>query len=483
MLFNSIEFVVFFIITTSLFFVLPHKFRWVLLLIASSIFYMYFSPVYILILYFIIVMDYYAGLWMERLEGSKRKALFVSCVVIHVLILAFFKYFNFALENVNFLFNQSYPLLSIILPIGLSFHTFQALSYLIEVYRGNHPTEKHMGIYGVYILFYPQIVAGPIERPQNLIHQFYQKTEFNYDNVIIGLRLMLWGLIKKVVVADRLTLFSDPVFNAPDQYPATTLLMATVFFAFQIFCDFSGYTDIARGAAKVMGYELMLNFNYPYHSRSISEFWRRWHISLSTWFKDYVYKPLGGSRVNKQRAFLNLLVVFLLSGLWHGAAWTYVIWGLLNGVYLIAAGITKDYRERFNVLIGLSKFKRLDKLLDITLVFTLIGFSWIFFRANSLQDALLIINKIGTIPADIMQLAQTRDLAFLNLPGGLPRTMICILLIAFLEVSRAIDVKYDLLNNFKQLPTAFRWSTYFAGVMLIVLIGSFHNNSFIYFQF
>ena len=483
MLFNSIEFVVFFVITTALFYVLPHKYRWLLLLISSCVFYMYYSPAFILILLFIILVDYYAGIGMERLTGGRRKTVFILSISVHLLLLGFFKYLNFTIGNINYLFNQSYPLLEILLPIGLSFHTFQAMSYLIEVYQKNQKAERHMGIYGLYILFYPQIVAGPIERPQNLLHQFYRKSVFNYENVVFGLRLMLWGLIKKIVIADRLTLFSDPVFTNFDNYPAITILLGVVFFSFQIFCDFSGYSDIARGAAKVMGYDLMINFNYPYHSRTISEFWARWHISLSTWFRDYIYKPLGGNRVNKLRFFLNILIVFLVSGLWHGAAWTFVVWGLLNGVYLISAAVTRSIREKFLAGIGLTKFSAFNRSLDIFLVFTLITFSWIFFRADSINHAMSILTKLSNLPSDISILLKNRGIEFLNLPGGMPRTAVCILLIAFLEVSRHIDVRYNLSVSFKRLPALFRWSLYFSGVFMIVFLGAFHNNSFIYFQF
>jgi alginate O-acetyltransferase complex protein AlgI len=483
MLFNSIEFVIFFIVTTALFFALSHKYRWILLLIASCFFYMYYSPAFILILFFIIGVDFYAGILMERLTDSRRKVVFVSAILTHVLLLGFFKYFNFTIGNVNYLFNQSFPFLEIALPIGLSFHTFQAMSYLIEVYQGNQKPERHLGIYSLYILFYPQIVAGPIERPQNLLHQFYRRSTFNYDNVVVGLRLMLWGLIKKIVIADRLTLFSDPVFTHYQDYPSITILLGIIFFSFQIFCDFSGYSDIARGTAKVMGYELMINFNYPYHSRTISEFWNRWHISLSTWFKDYIYKPLGGNRVNKARAFFNILIVFFLSGLWHGAASTFVVWGVLNGCYLITAAITKSFRERLTSAIRLTSFPKLNRATDIFFVFVLISFSWIFFRASSVEHALAIVQRLGALPTDVVQLLQSGTIDMLNLPGGLQRTTLCLLLIAFLEISREIDARFNVNEHFRRLPTFVRWSTYFAGTFMIIFLGSFHNNSFIYFQF
>ena len=317
MLFNSFEFLVFFPVVTILYFLLPHRFRWFHLLAASCYFYMAFVPVYILILFGTIVVDYFAGILIENAQGARRKWYLVMSILANVGALAFFKYYNFFTDNVNHLLHianagTSLPLLNIILPIGLSFHTFQAMSYTIEVYRGNQKAERHFGIYSLYVMFYPQLVAGPIERPQNLLHQFHEPHTFEYANVVSGLRQMLWGMVKKMIIADRLASVCDPVFNDPAHNSGIGLAIAAVFFAFQIFCDFSGYSDIAIGAARVMGFKLMTNFNNPYHSRSISEFWKRWHISLSTWFKDYLYISLGGNRVSIPRMYFNLFFVFLV---------------------------------------------------------------------------------------------------------------------------------------------------------------------------
>ena len=336
MLFNSFHFFFFFIIVTSLYFLFPHKFRWALLLAASCYFYMAFIPVYILILGFTIVIDYFAGIWLEKSEGKKRKYFLIASLIANIGVLAIFKYYNFLNNNLSdllnsFGYNNSIPNLSIILPIGLSFHTFQAMSYTIEVYRGNQKAERNFGIYSLYVMFYPQLVAGPIERPQNLIHQFYEKHYFDYERVVEGLKLMLWGLFMKLVIADRLAIYVNAVYNNSAQHSGITLLVATVFFAFQIYCDFAGYSSIAIGAARVMGFNLMTNFNRPYFSTSISEFWKRWHISLSSWFKDYLYISLGGNRVSIPRWYLNLFIVFVISGLWHGANWTFIIWVRLMG--------------------------------------------------------------------------------------------------------------------------------------------------------
>lgn len=289
MLFNSLHFLCFFVIVTTFYFVLPHRYRWFNLLIASCYFYMAFVPAYILILGGTIIVDYVAGIYIEKSTGYRRKFLLMSSLVANIGVLAVFKYYNFLNQNLSLLlqsvgWSNSLPYLSMLLPIGLSFHTFQAMSYTIEVYRGNQRAERHLGIYALYVLFYPQLVAGPIERPQHILHQFYEKHTFDYVNVTNGLKRMAWGLFKKVVIADRLAMAVNTVYDNPTAFVGMPLIVATVCFAFQIYCDFSGYSDIAIGAAQVMGFRLMKNFDRPYFSTSISEFWRRWHISLSTWF-------------------------------------------------------------------------------------------------------------------------------------------------------------------------------------------------------
>ena len=319
MLFNSFEFLLFFPIVTILFFVMPHRFRWSLLLTASCFFYMFFIPVYILILFGTIIIDYFAGIYLEKTVDPKRKKIYLICSLIaNIGVLAVFKYYNFFLDNINEfsleLFDKATALryLGIALPIGLSFHTFQAMSYTFEVYYGRQKAEKHFGIYALYVMFYPQLVAGPIERPQNILHQFHQKQSFDYQRFSSGLQMMIWGLFKKVVIADNLAGLVNTAYTNPEDHTGMTLLLTSYFFAFQIYCDFSGYSDMAIGAARVMGYDLMENFRTPYLSASIKEFWSRWHISLSSWFRDYLYIPLGGNRVGKSRWLLNLFLVFLL---------------------------------------------------------------------------------------------------------------------------------------------------------------------------
>ncbi|HNY12249.1 MAG TPA: MBOAT family O-acyltransferase, partial [Candidatus Wallbacteria bacterium] len=399
MLFNSIEFIIFFIIVTQIYFILPFKSRWLLLLIVSCYFYMVFIPQYILILFITIITDYFAGIFIENAIGQRRKIYLIISLISNIGFLAFFKYYNFFSDNVSLLLNflnVSYrpPNIDIILPIGLSFHTFQAMSYTIEVYRKMQKAEHHFGIYALYVMFYPQLVAGPIERPQNLIHQFYENHIFDFNRVKSGLKLMLWGMFKKVVIADRLCVFVDKVYNNPTNYEGFPLILATVFFAFQIYCDFSGYSDIAIGAARVMGFKLMTNFNRPYFSKSIGEFWKRWHISLSTWFKDYLYIPIGGSKVSLFRHQFNLFFTFLISGLWHGANWTFVAWGALNGFYLILENLTWNFRNDITTLIGLNKVPYIHKFIKIIITFSLTNIAWVFFRANNISDALYIISHM-----------------------------------------------------------------------------------------
>ena len=476
MLFNSFHFVFFFIVVTTTYFILPHRFRWMLLLASSCYFYMAFIPVYILILGFTIVIDYFAGIWLEKTEGKKRKYFLIASLIANIGVLAVFKYHNFLNTNLSELLNtigykNSIPNLSIILPIGLSFHTFQAMSYTIEVYRGNQKAERNFGIYALYVMFYPQLVAGPIERPQNLIHQFYEKHYFEYERVVEGLKLMLWGLFMKIVIADRLAIYVNAVYNNSEQHNGITLLVATVFFAFQIYCDFAGYSNIAIGAAKVMGFNLMTNFNRPYFSTSISEFWKRWHISLSTWFKDYLYISLGGNRVSIPRWYFNLLIVFVISGLWHGANWTFIIWGGLNGFYLVFAIVTEKVRKRVNHAILLDHIPNVHKLLQIGITFALACFAWVFFRAGSTQEAFSIINKIFALNGPFY-IGDWQQLLY-----GLS----AIAFLLFIEYRREYHNPGPL--PFKTNHWLKEQLAYGTLVILILMVGVFDGGQFIYFQF
>ncbi|HEY6144245.1 MAG TPA: MBOAT family O-acyltransferase [Flavobacterium sp.] len=445
---------------------------------------MAFVPVYILILGFTIVIDYFAGIYIENAEGKRRKLFLIFSLITNIGVLAVFKYYNFINENLSFLLqgfalSNPIPYLSILLPVGLSFHTFQAMSYTIEVYRGHQKAERHFGIYSLYVMFYPQLVAGPIERPQNLLHQFREKYDFDYDRITSGLRLMAWGLFKKVVIADRLAIVVDTVYNNPQQQNSLGLIIATVFFTFQIFCDFSGYSDMAIGASRVMGFKLMKNFDNPYQSKSIHEFWKRWHISLSTWFKDYLYITLGGNRVTISQWYLNLFIVFLVSGLWHGANWTFVIWGALHGFYLVFALITKDFRGKFNKLFHFDK----APLLSVFTTFILVAFAWIFFRANDVHSALYIVKHIFSGIPDVVSKLLNHQTVFGDLGLGKKDLILSVLLIIFLETVHYIQSKKNLSGIFTQKPTYVRWTVYYAVILAILFLGVFENRQFIYFQF
>jgi alginate O-acetyltransferase complex protein AlgI len=484
MLFNSFHFLFFFTVVTSLYFVIPYQKRWLLLLISSCYFYMVFIPIYILILGFTIIIDYIAGIYIEHSKGGRRKLFLVFSLIANIGVLAVFKYYNFINLNFSFLlesfgWTNPIPYLSIMLPIGLSFHTFQAMSYTIEVYRGNQKAERHFGIYSLYVMFYPQLVAGPIERPQHLLPQLREKYDFDYERVTSGLKLMAWGLFKKMVIADRLAIVADSVFNNPQQHNSLCLMIGTLFFSFQIFCDFSGYSDMAIGAARVMGIQLTTNFNKPYQSKSIREFWKRWHISLSTWFRDYLYITLGGNRVKVPRLYLNLFIVFLASGLWHGANWTFVMWGALHGFYLVFALITKDIRAKFNKIFHFNRIPFLSTLST----FTLVSFAWIFFRANDFYSAVYISKKIFIGIPDVINKFITHQAVFENLGLGKTELVLSIFLIIFLELVQYLQGKFAITKILKEKPIYIRWTVYSGLIAMIIFFGVFDERQFIYFQF
>jgi alginate O-acetyltransferase complex protein AlgI len=491
MLFNSLHFLIFFPVVTLAYFLAPHRFRWLLLLIASCYFYMVFRPIYILILMFTILVDYVAGILIEDSVGRRKRFFLIASICANVGVLAFFKYYNFldqSLKSVLDIVGLSFPtppLLSLLLPIGLSFHTFQSLSYTIEVYRGRQKAERFLGIFALYVMFYPQLVAGPIERPQNLLHQFRERHYFNYPRVMLGLQLMLWGFFKKVVIADRLAPFVNSVYDNPHGYQGISLIVATVFFAFQIYCDFSGYSDIALGSAQVMGFSLMKNFNRPYFSKSIAEFWKRWHISLSTWFRDYVYISLGGNRVPMASWCFNLFLTFLLSGLWHGANWTYVIWGAINGVYLIVEIL-------YNRAVGVRPANLLNKwppamqVVKVSFTFLLVCFAWIFFRANNVSDAFYVVahltdglsqlpHNLQSLPFIKMNILMRRDKwDFIIAASGL----------SVLFAIQLIQRRHSVRDLIARQPVALRWSLYYGAIITILFLGAFNESQqFIYFQF
>lgn len=445
---------------------------------------MYFIPEYILILFFTIVVDYWAGILIEKSSKGKTAFLIIS-IIANIGVLTFFKYFNFVNSNIQALADfvgWNYPVenLAWILPIGLSFHTFQALSYTIEVYRGNQKAERHFGIYALYVMFYPQLVAGPIERPQNILHQLKAHHSFDFRRLRDGIILMGWGLFKKVAIADRLAVLVDPVFNNPQDFAGHQMLIATVFFSFQIFCDFSGYSDIALGSAQVLGVKLMANFDRPYSSKSIPEFWSRWHISLSTWFRDYLYIPLGGNRVSLRRWFLNIFIVFVISGLWHGANWTFILWGAIHGAATVGHSFIKKWINKFYTSRSL-----LWDFLSVVVTFSIVTLAWVFFRADTVGTAFHILSEIfssGTWSTIVTAIIQF-DFTVIDLPFHMPDFITGVILIILMEVIHFLQRKQTIVEWITQRPLFQRWAIYYLLIMGVIVLGKFEANSFIYFQF
>lgn len=481
MLFNSLEFLVFFPIVIAGYFALNPKYRWILLLLASYYFYMCWNYSYIILIMFSTVIDYTTGILIHKSQNRKRKkSLLLLSLTTNLGLLFFFKYFNFFGDTVNFFldkFNIFYnvPAYDYLLPVGISFYTFQTLSYTIDIYNGKQKPEFHFGRFALFVSFFPQLVAGPIERSVNLLPQFRQNFAFEYERVKNGILLMAWGFFKKVVIADRLSEYVNLVYNNPESHEGFQNILATFFFSFQIYCDFSGYSDIAIGAALVMGYNLMTNFKRPYFALSIREFWQRWHISLSTWFRDYVYIPLGGNRVIKWRWYFNLFITFLVSGLWHGAEWTFVIWGGLHGFYLIFAIWTDKLRLRANQFLGITKIPWVYQLSQILVTFVLVYFAWIFFRANNTADALMIIKKsfiLGNEGSNINLFTFSKDLWVALI------SILFLLLIESLEEYKGLS---SVMRN--KLSRPVKWVILCLIIAVIIIMGIWQESDFLYFQF
>ncbi|HMG14820.1 MAG TPA: MBOAT family O-acyltransferase [Saprospiraceae bacterium] len=472
MLFNSFSFLVFFPIVCIIYFILPDKIRWGWLLLSSCIFYMAYIPWFILVIASTIVIDYFAGRWIESSTGARRKHFLLGSLMANIGILFFFKYFHFFTDNIISLAGQfnislQQPNWHILLPVGLSFHTFQAMSYTIEVYRGNQTSEKHFGMYALYVMFFPQMVAGPIERPQHMLPQFHAPHIFDEARIVSGLRLMLWGFFKKIVIADRAAIIVDQVYGSPHNYGGLAIIWSSILFAFQIYCDFSGYSDIAIGAARVLDFKLMTNFKRPYFSASITEFWHRWHISLSSWFRDYLYIPLGGSHINISRTVMNLFITFLISGLWHGADWKFVIWGGLNGFFIVIEYVWKKN-------LWPTPFKYLPKFAGILWTFLLITISWIFFAAHTVKDAFYMLTKLTSIAGFSFEWKGV----ILNKDS----IMACLFIFIFITVEY-LQEKSVKINLLQVQPTWIRWSVYIILIWIIFLFGQFSERQFIYFVF
>lgn len=513
MLFNSWQFIVFFAVVGGGYMLIANSVvsaSQLLLLAASLYFYASWNPWYLFLLLFSVLVTWKCSLLMEAYP-ARKKLILVSALVLNLAILFFFKYYNFFSDMVQRVggsgISRFLPSFSLLLPVGISFYTFQAIGYVIDVYRGTVKAEKNLLTYTLFVTFFPQLVAGPIERSSNLLPQFKEDHRFDYDRTVEGLLLATWGLFKKVCIADRLAFYVDKVYGDITNSSGIALLVATVFFAFQILCDFSGYSDMAIGIAKVLGFNLMRNFRHPYFSKSIAEFWRRWHISLSTWFKDYVYIPLGGNRVSVPRYYFNLFAVFLLSGLWHGASLHFVVWGALYGVYQIAGHITKPYRTYLLKKCGIvrddGKVKRWWQFVQMAFTFVLVCFGWIFFRASDLDSAIQVCKKLAEIPSEclwmikigISEMELKQLIKYILYIGNtcnsdsIKALVLCFvnILILFIEAYAARKRRgYEVVRT---LPVILKWLCYFGlfnsafGTLLWNALQSIPVNDFVYFQF
>lgn len=480
MLFNSFAFAVFLPIVFILYWALPHRFRWLLLLVSSYYFYMSWNPKYIFLILGTTIVSYLAAILIESTQKQRMKKLYLSfAVVICIGVLFLFKYFNFFADSFCSVLNafsiNVHPItLKLLLPVGISFYTFQTMSYAIDVYRGNVKAEKHFGYYATFISFFPQLVAGPIERTNNLLPQIKGKHIFNYQKASDGLKLMLWGYYKKLVIADTLAIYVDKVYNQLDNYNGFALVIAAFFFTLQIYCDFSGYSDIAIGTAKLLGIDLMKNFDSPYFSKTIKEFWSRWHISLSTWFRDYVYIPLGGNRCSKVRHNLNLLVTFTVSGLWHGANWTYIIWGC-------AHGLAQAFENLFTAPLKKLRKNKFGCFLSWILVFIFCNIAWVFFRAESISDAVYVFKNMFV--GIVSPIAYLQD-GFNNLDISVTKLTYLSVIIIILMIVDLVSLVNDMVEVINSKNIAVRWFAY----IVIALLTIFFSQKgvaaeFVYFQF
>lgn len=484
MLFNSLQFLLFLPLVVVVYFITPFRYRWGWLLAASYYFYMSWKLEYGILLLLATTITYTMARLMAGTTHPAQRKLFLTISIATSLGLLFlFKYFNFFNESLRALFNQvsigyMMPNLELLLPVGISFYTFQTISYTLDVYNRRQPPETHFGIFALYVAFFPQLAAGPITRAHMLLPQFHQKQPLDSQRIGAGLRLILWGFFKKIVIADRLAVYVATVYNNPDAYHGLPIIVATYFFAFQIYCDFSAYSDIAIGTARLLGYDLMRNFRQPYFATSIPDFWRRWHISLSTWFRDYLYIPLGGNRVAPWRLYLNLLIVFVVSGLWHGANWTFVIWGALHGFYSALAVYGSRWWPQTNALRAgqESAFQPFSwgKLGQILLTFHLVLFAWIFFRANSIGDAFTLIgNATQLAPLNLGSIVLINPNQWLIALGAIGILLAVDFWHAHVGVAQAMA----------RQPIWLRWGICYLVLIAILAFGEYRAQDFIYSQF
>lgn len=480
MLFNSFEFIVFFIAVAGVYFALPHRFRWLFLLVTGYVFYACWNQTYVLILASTTLAAYVAAVRIEKAPtNGARKAWLIGFLAVAVGALFAFKYYNFFTGQVSAAFGLSLPVSHLLLPVGISFYLFQAMSYVIDVYWGRHRADTLRTV-ALSLAFFPKLAAGPIERAPNLAHQFAEEHPFDYDRAVRGLRLMMWGFFKKIVIADRLAILVDQVYGGPSNYPGVVLTLATLAYTLQIYTDFSGYTDVARGAAGVLGFRLAENFEQPYFATSLSDFWRRWHMSLSTWFRDYLYIPLGGNRVSSARWAVNIAIVFLVCGLWHGSNWTFVVWGGLHGFYLIAGRFTRPFRDKAAAVTGLDKRPALRHGIQMAVTFALVAFAWLFFRAKDMTTGLYIAGHLLSgwhIDAQLV----TTLLTSLGLSPG--DWIVILATLAVLILVDAGQYRKDVLTWFGQRPIWFRWAVYSGLAWTIFVLGIFRHQDFIYVTF
>lgn len=495
MIFNSVDFFIFFPIVTILYFLIPKKIRWVWLLVCSYYFYMCWNPKYAVLLAISTMITYLSGILIERANkinndkksiGIKKLWVFISFAS-NLSILFLFKYFNFFSKTIATIFSKfnilvTMPSFDFILPVGISFYTFQALSYTIDVYRKDVKVEKNLAKYALFVSFFPQLLSGPIVKSKDFLYQIKEDHIFDYDRVKSGLLLMIWGYFQKILIADRLAILVNTVYYNPAKYKGFEILIATVFFAFQIYCDFSGYSNIAIGAAEVMGFNLTKNFERPYFSKSTKEFWRRWHISLSTWFRDYLYFPLGGSRCSKLRKYFNIMIVFLTSGLWHGASLHFIIWGGLHGIYQVVGDQFKPLKKKLVKVFRIKTDAFMYKLFQVLFTFVLVDFAWIFFKASSFSNAKIVILNMMHFNPEIFINGSIYKLGlgskdFLAAVLGI----IVVLTVNMLQRNKSLRVKLS------QRNTVFRWSLYLAAILSIIIFGIYGSGysaqQFIYSQF